>query len=543
RHVETLQSLTDGFIAFDRDLRYVFVNPRGEALVRRPRAELLGRRIDEVFPDLLESEFYRQARKALEDGASAVVEEYYAPLDTWFESHLYPSPHGLSCVVRDVTAERRSQREREELLAREQAARRELEAALAAQQEGEAQLRFALEAGRMGAWEWDIRSGAIRWSDNLEPLHGLAPGSFAGTFEAFQELIHPEDRERVQDALAVALDESGGYDIEFRVVWPDESIRWMAGRGMVIRDAEGRPARMVGLGVDITARKEAQAAVVRTNERYRLATAAVDGVVYDFDIDSGRVERSEGLVRVVGYHPHEAGTTSAWWSDRIHPEDRPRAAAAMQAARERGAQYSHEYRVRHRDNTYRHVWDQGLVLRDGAGRAIRLVGCCVDITERVRAEEGLRFLAESSELLAASLDYETTLASVARLAVPHIADWCAVDLVGEDGRPHRLAVTHVDPEKVQWAHELEQRYPPDPNAPTGVPNVIRTGRAELYSEIPDELLVLAARDEEHLRIIRELGMTSAMIVPLFARGRALGAISFISAESGRRYGAADRSRA
>ncbi|HZT41963.1 MAG TPA: GAF domain-containing protein [Chthonomonadaceae bacterium] len=157
---------------------------------------------------------------------------------------------------------------------------------------------------------------------------------------------------------------------------------------------------------------------------------------------------------------------------------------------------------------------------------------------RMQSEQAQRrqaFLVEASRILDSSLEYQTTLANVARLAVPHLADWCAVHILEEDGVSRQLAVEHVDPDKVRWAVALQERYPPDPNAPTGVPNVLRTGKSELYTEIPDEMLVRGARDEEHLEIIRQLQIQSAMVVPLTARGRTLGAITFISAESGHRY--------
>jgi PAS domain S-box-containing protein len=159
--------------------------------------------------------------------------------------------------------------------------------------------------------------------------------------------------------------------------------------------------------------------------------------------------------------------------------------------------------------------------------------------ERHRAEETQRILAEVGEVMSSSLDYRITLSSVARLAVPTLADWCAVDVLGEDGSIERLAVAHQDQEKVTWAQELQKRYPPDPEAPTGVPNVFRTGRPEFYPEITDEMLEAAARDEEHLRLIREVGFRSAIVVPLFASGRTVGALTLVSAESGRRYGETD----
>jgi PAS domain S-box-containing protein len=159
--------------------------------------------------------------------------------------------------------------------------------------------------------------------------------------------------------------------------------------------------------------------------------------------------------------------------------------------------------------------------------------------ERERAEETQRFLAEAGEVLSSSLDYHTALSSVARLVVPTLADWCAVDILGENGSVERLAVIHQDPEKVAWAHKLHEHYPPDPEARSGLPNVLRTGRSEFYPEITDEMLEAAARDEEHLRLIRELGFTSAMVVPLIVAGKTTGAITLASSESGRRYERAD----
>lgn len=170
---------------------------------------------------------------------------------------------------------------------------------------------------------------------------------------------------------------------------------------------------------------------------------------------------------------------------------------------------------------------------------------CAQALDRLEALElarenaaKLKFLADASAELSSSLDFRTTLANVARLAVPTLADWCAVEIV-EDGEPRTLAVAHVDPAKVALAEELQQRYPPDPNSTTGVRRVLRTGRSELIPQVTDEMLVAAARDDEHLRLARELRLHSALMVPLIVRGRVLGVLTLIWAESGRTYDEAD----
>jgi PAS domain S-box-containing protein len=170
-----------------------------------------------------------------------------------------------------------------------------------------------------------------------------------------------------------------------------------------------------------------------------------------------------------------------------------------------------------------------------ADGAVRLaINVIEDISEIKRAEEGHRFLSEASRVLASSLDYQDTLRAVARLAVPRIADWCAVDLADGD-EIDRVAVAHVDPAKVELARAVQERYPPDPNSGTGVYGVLARGAAELYGEISDAMLERTARDEEHLRIMRSVGIESAMLVPMRLRDRVLGVISFVSSESGRRF--------
>jgi len=164
------------------------------------------------------------------------------------------------------------------------------------------------------------------------------------------------------------------------------------------------------------------------------------------------------------------------------------------------------------------------------------------LAARAAADDSRRrasFLAEAGKVISASLDYHGTLKAVAQLAVPAIADWCAVDMVDGHGGVKRLAVAHVDPAKVALAQELQERYPSDPNFSGGIHHVIRTGRAASMSSIPPALLDAVARDDEHRRIIRELNLHSYMCVPLLVQDKAFGAITFVSAESGREYGEDD----
>ena len=173
---------------------------------------------------------------------------------------------------------------------------------------------------------------------------------------------------------------------------------------------------------------------------------------------------------------------------------------------------------------------------DACAQAVRRIAAADDALIR---ERHLRFLADASFELGASLDYRTTLTRVAELTVPDLADWCSVQVI-EAGRLVTLAVAHVDPDKVSWAWELQKRFPPAQDSPTGAPAVARSGVSEMYPEITDDMLVAGARDDEELQLLRDLQMRSVVVVPLTVRGRNLGVVTLIRTGVGRRrYGPED----
>lgn len=183
--------------------------------------------------------------------------------------------------------------------------------------------------------------------------------------------------------------------------------------------------------------------------------------------------------------------------------------------------------------------DSAAPIRNEQGELTGVVLVFRDVTQKRKEDRRRQFLLEAGRLLASSLDYGKTLDAVARLAVPHIADWCAIELGDDPLTSKQVAVAHVDPKKLASALALGERYPPDRHAPHGVPQVLRTGAPEMFSDIPEALLLAGARDDEHRRLIRELGLRSYMAVPLIARGRTLGCITFVAAESGQRYAQGD----
>jgi PAS domain S-box-containing protein len=172
-------------------------------------------------------------------------------------------------------------------------------------------------------------------------------------------------------------------------------------------------------------------------------------------------------------------------------------------------------------------------LLDEAGDIEATIMIIEDVTEQKRAERQGVFLAQVSGVLASSLDYEQTLRNIAELAVPDIADWCAVDLVDEDGDRHPVAVAHTDPDMIRRAEQLRQYEPERLDPEQGLGRVLHTGEAVLYPQIPDAMLVTAAVDDRHLELLRAVGMRSAAMVPMRTGNRSLGALTLVNAESGR----------
>ena len=179
-------------------------------------------------------------------------------------------------------------------------------------------------------------------------------------------------------------------------------------------------------------------------------------------------------------------------------------------------------------------------IHDEERQPIASVMIIEDITRDRIAELRDRFMARASETLMSSIDYEETLGNVAWLAVPEIADWCAVELIDERGTRQRLAVAHRDPAKLELAERLRRFQPERLDPDRGVGRVLRTGRSELYQQIPDEALVQAAVNDEHLSLLREVGFRSVLLAPLKARGRAFGVMTLVNAESMRRFDEDDR---
>ena len=408
----------------------------------------------------------------------------------------------------------------------------------------EARKRAVLASALDAVITMDHEGRVVELNPAAERLFGYAEDAAVGR-EMAELVIPPSLRERHREGLRRYL-ETGegrilGRHIELTAIRADG--KEFPVELAVNRVAGSDPPMFTGTIRDITARLQTE----REREEARVQLEAILGGVADAVTaqapDGHLLFANEAAVRVLGFESTEALLEAPVTSilDRfeiLDEEGDPFPLEALPGRRalagEDGAESVVRFRVR---DTGEERWSavKATPIRDEDGNVTMAINVIEDITTHKRAELAQRFLARSGEVLASSLDPDQLLIEIAELAVPGVADWCAVDVVDEGGRPERKALAHVDPSVREHAIELSRRYPPDPDAPAGLYQVIRTGQPELYPEIPDELLRESTQDEEHYRAISEIGMRSAIIVPMTTRGRTLGALTFVSGPSGRRF--------
>lgn len=250
----------------------------------------------------------------------------------------------------------------------------------------EERLRVAITASQMGTWDWNILTGKVVWSEGHELLFGLEKGSFAGTYAAFFACIHPDDCDSIARVIAFSLENKIEYQHEFRVIWPDGSWHWIAGRGKFFYDDTGQSVRSIGVVWDITDRKLSEARIQESEENLRFALEAANTVAFTWDIASGEVRRSSNVETQMGLGPDSTVGTFEQKKNAVHPDDCDSFLADLDAALSGAGVYDSEHRHLCPDGSVIWLHDKGRVSFDASGKPVRLFGVAIDITARKQLE-------------------------------------------------------------------------------------------------------------------------------------------------------------
>jgi serine phosphatase RsbU (regulator of sigma subunit) len=299
-------------------------------------------------------------------------------------------------------------------------------------------------------------------------------------------------------------------------------------------------------------------AVIDAELQLRRVLAASGVGTWKWDAATGEVQWDRTLERLAGLPPGGFRGTYEAWLATLDPDAVGPILDAVNAAIETLGSYHFEHEVRWPDGTVRWLECRGQAVADAQGAFVGTVGCAMDVTDRHligrqrtealagerRLRDRMEFLVRLTQGALGASDLMEFMDSAADAAVPKLGDWCAIHYLPQDVRAPLVSVAHTDPAKVEWARQVLERFPFDPDASTGVAAVIRTGRTELIEQVDDEVIdaALAGLDidtDGARKVIAELRPTSVVTVPLATKRGVLGAMQFLSAETGHRYTAED----
>jgi PAS domain S-box-containing protein len=326
-------------------------------------------------------------------------------------------------------------------------------------------------------------------------------------------------------------------------------------------DSVGGVAGVVGISEDVTEYRLLERRAEDLAERLALALDAGGFGTWRWDMAAGRVEWDTKLEQLYGLEPGTFDGTFDAYTALLHPDDLEKTLSTVQeAVRTKGA-YIVDHRVVWPDGSVHWVQGKGRVILDGDGEVAGTIGCTTDVTEQMRlvierehsraraveaadserlSRERLQFLGEINDALSRSDDERQIMRNVTRAAVPSLGDWCAIFVLSDSGgTTPEIEIAHADPAMVAYARELQERFPYDPTASTGIPEVIRSARSEFFPEIDEQVLREADTTDDARDVVRSLGLRSAIAVPLMKRGRVLGAMQFVNSQSSRPYTHAD----
>ncbi|MBE9181756.1 PAS domain S-box protein [Oculatella sp. LEGE 06141] len=254
-------------------------------------------------------------------------------------------------------------------------------------QQSQDRLELAMKAAKIGSWDWNIQTGQIHWSTNLETLFGMAAGSFDGQYATVRAMMHPDDLPSVEQAIHRAINEGEEYNIEFRFLKPDGTVRWALGLGRVFYDASGNPVSMAGIDMDISERKQVEADLRTSEARFRDMADHAPTMIWVTDSTGHCTYLNRRWYELTG-QTEETGLGFGWL-DAVHPDDYEASRRVFFSANERQEAFQLDYRLRCHNGDYRWAIDAANPWFGEDGEFKGYIGSVIDISDRKQAEEAL----------------------------------------------------------------------------------------------------------------------------------------------------------
>jgi PAS domain S-box-containing protein len=358
----TLESITDAVFTLDHEWRFTFVNSEAERLLQRSREEMLGNNVWELFPEAVGTTFYKVYHQTMREGRTLQAEDYYPPLQTWFNVRAYPSVDGLTVYFQDVTEQRKA---RQSLIISEE------------------RFKNVARATNDTIWDWDLTTNEVWWNEGMQTLFGYPPEALEPDSSSWTNRIHPKDRAWVVADIDRAIaGQDTSWEAEYRFVCQDGSIAYVLDRAFIIRNADGDAVRVVGGMTDLTQRKRNEE---RLREQATLLDRASDAILVR-DLNHEIVYWNQGATHIFGWTAQEALGKSA--VTLLCDEPHQFHAATRQLLKD--GEWSGLLTQRHKDGRPVQIEARWSLVRDDAGRPRSVLAINTDVTERRQME--VRFL-------------------------------------------------------------------------------------------------------------------------------------------------------
>ncbi|MEI7750536.1 MAG: PAS domain-containing protein [Candidatus Omnitrophota bacterium] len=356
-------------------------NAAAEAMLRGPKSQILGKTPDEVSPE------HQPDGQLSSEAAEARIRycRIHGKHDfEWVHRRMDGEDFWAHVTLSVITLEGR-----QVLLAclRDITNRKRVEEALVFSKK---KLELALKSSQMGVWQFNIVESKRTFDNQVCQLLGIDPATFRGTTEEFFALVHPDDRERIKEALKKTMEHNVPYAPEYRAVWPDGSIHDICGRGELIRDDKGNPSLINGILWDVTERKQMSEALREATDRLSLAVRAGGVGLWDYDVVQNKLVWDDQMYLLYGIKKDKFGGAYEAWQTGVHPEDRQRSDEELQKALRGEKDFDIEFRVLWPDATIRSLRAFALVQRDAFGKPTHMIGTNWDITAQKQLAEDLK---------------------------------------------------------------------------------------------------------------------------------------------------------